>query len=141
MLARCLHATLGHLLLGLVLRDACRFVDQGAAIFRPRRDDESDASLFDDRIGLGTDARAKEELDNVAQATRDATEQILTVPAAVEPPGDHNVRRSRGSPGNTTGSHIARKRPCIKSNRDFGHASRAARLGTIEDDILHGSPA
>jgi hypothetical protein len=118
-LAGGLHATLGHLLLGLVLGDARRFVDERTAIFRPGRNDEADAPLFNDGVGLGTDPGAKKELDDVAQAAGDAAQQVLALAAAVEAAGNHHIRRSSHAPGHAPGRHIAGHRGRIKGDGDF----------------------
>ena len=82
-LPRELHLALGLLLAALVLRDAGGLFDEQAAIFGLRADDQADPALLDDRVGLGADAGAEEELGDVLQADRRLVDQVLAVAAAM----------------------------------------------------------
>jgi hypothetical protein len=140
-LAGGLHPALGQLLLGLVLGDAGRLVDQRAPVLGPRRDDEADAPLLDDGVGLRAHAGAEEEVDDVAQAADHAAEEVLALAAAVEAARHHHLRWAGRAPGHPSGlggpGHVVR----VKRQRDLGQACRAPRLGAGEDDVVHGAAA
>jgi hypothetical protein len=140
-LAGRIHPSLGNLLLGLVLGDASGLVDEGAAVFRARRHDKTDAPLFDDGVGLRADPRAQEELDDVAQAAGNPAQQVFALAAAIVPSRDHHFRGAGRPPGDPAGRHVARQGTCIEGNGHLRHPGWTARLGAVEDDVFHGAAA
>ena len=141
MLARGLDAPLGHLLLGLVLRDARCLVDEAATLLRPRRDNEPDASLLNDGVSLGANARAEEELHDVTQPTWHTTKQILALDTAIKAPGHHDLCWAGRAPGYAPGGRVPGQAGGVESQRHFCHASRPAGLRAREDHVIHGSTA
>src|SRR6185503_9808163 len=77
----------------LVLGDARRFLDQLAAIGRPRAENHADLPLLDDGVGLGAEARVHEQLVDVAQPADFAVDQVFALARAIEPARDLDVAR------------------------------------------------
>ena len=86
-----LHLPLGLLLPALVLGDAGGLLDEHAAVLGARRDDEADLALLDDRVGLGADAGAEEEVGDVLQADLRLVDQVLARAVAVEAARDGDL--------------------------------------------------
>ena len=80
-------------LLGFEFRDARGFFDDGAAFHRLGGQNLSDAALFDDRVGIGTEAHTHKHFLNIAQTSHASVNQVLALPAAVQPPADHHFAR------------------------------------------------
>ena len=83
-------ARFGETLLGLELRDAGGFFENRAAIGGTAAEDLADASLLDERVGLGAQAGAHEQFLNVAQAAELAVQQIFAVAGAEQAARDHD---------------------------------------------------
>ena len=135
-LPRLIHLLLGLLLPGLVLGDAGGLFDQHPAIFGARRDDEPDLSLLDDRVRLGADAGAEEQIGDVLEADLGLVDQVLARAVAEEAARD----------GDLGVVAVFDRQPCVgiavlEGHRDLGHAVRAAVLGAVEDDVLHRAAA
>ena len=109
-LLRGLELQLGRAAAGLVLGDAGGFLDQLAAVGRPRAQDHPDLALLDDRVGLGAEPRVHQELVHVAQTAHLAVDQILAVAGSVETPGDFHVAREGAGELVEFGIHAARRR-------------------------------
>ena len=69
-LPRAFQLRLGQTLLGLVFSDARGFFDDRAPVGRLVRKNLADAALLDDGVALRAQARAAEQILNVAQARR-----------------------------------------------------------------------
>jgi hypothetical protein len=133
-LPRLVHLPFGGLLLGLELRDARGLLDEVAAILGLGRDDEADAALLDDRVGLGADARAEEEVRHVHETNRGLVDEVLALARAIEAARD----------GDLGVVLVLRRREAIgvvEGQRHLGERVRTARLGAVEDDVVHGLAA
>jgi hypothetical protein len=141
MLARRVHAALGGLLLGLVLGDARGLVEQAAPVIGTRRDDESDAPLLDDGVGLRAHARAQEKLHDVSEARRHAVEKVFAVAAAIETTGHHHLLGTYGAPGDAAWRGVRAKRQRIEGQRHLRQTGRTPGFGAGEDHVIHGAAA
>jgi hypothetical protein len=86
-----LELALGRLLLELELGDAGGLFDDVPAVLRAGRHDLPDAALLDDRVGLGADSGAQEEVGDVAQAAGHLVEEVVRRPVAEQPPRDGDL--------------------------------------------------
>ncbi len=86
----------GQPLARLVLGDAGRLFDDGAAIGRLAAQDLADASLLDDGVGLGAKAGAHEDVLNVAQAAELAVQQVLAFAGAEQAARDLDLAGLEG---------------------------------------------
>jgi hypothetical protein len=71
-----------------VLAQARSLLDQQAALARLGGHDLLDPSLRDHRVGLLAEARVRQYLDHVREATAGAVQPVATVAGAVEPTHD-----------------------------------------------------
>ena len=90
-LARLIELLLGGLLLRLELGDARRLFDDRTTILRPAAHDLADTALLDDRVRLGANAGAEEEVGDVAQAARRLVDEVLRGAVAVQAPRDRDL--------------------------------------------------
>ena len=74
-------ARFGQALLGLEFRDPGGFFNDGAAVGGTAAQNLPDASLLDQRVGLGAEARAHEQFLDVAQAAQFSIQQVFAVAA------------------------------------------------------------
>ena len=72
------------------LSDASRLFNDGAALHGLGGEDQADAALFDDGVGVWTQADAHEHLLDVAQAPGAAVDEVFALPGTVQPPADHH---------------------------------------------------
>ena len=72
---------------------ARRLFDNRAPVVRFAAQDLADAPLLDDGVGLRSQARAHEQILNVAQAADFSVQEIFAFARAEEPPGDYNFAR------------------------------------------------
>jgi hypothetical protein len=86
-----LELLLGRLFLGLELGDAGRLLDDRAAVGGTRRHDLADAALLDDRVRLGADAGAEEEVGHVAQPARLLVDEVVRRAVAEQAPRDGDL--------------------------------------------------
>ena len=134
-LAGLLEPALRCLALVLVAGDAGGLLDDEAALLRPGRDDEPDAALLNDGVGLArADAGAEEELLHVAEADLAAVEFVFAVAVAVEATGDLDLGMVAEGCG-----HIAAV--VLHRERDLRHAHGAMVLGAREDQLVHALAA
>ncbi len=70
---------------------ARRLLDDGAAVVRLGAEQLADPLLPDDGVALRPQARAHEDVLNVAQAAELAVQQVLALAGAEEPPGNHDL--------------------------------------------------
>ncbi len=80
----------------LVLRDAGRFLDQHAPIGGPRREDQPDLALLDDRVGLGAQAGVHQQFVDVPEPALGAVNQVLALARPIEPA--HQLDVAAGGP-------------------------------------------
>ena len=78
----------GEAALGLVHGDAGGFFDDGAAVHGLGVEDEADAALLDDGVGIGAEAHGHEEFGDVAEADRATVEEIFALAGAVQAAAD-----------------------------------------------------
>ena len=90
-LPRALQLRLRQALLGLVFSDPRGFLDDGAPVRRLVRKNLPDASLLDDRVALRAQARAAEQILNVAQPRGVAVDQIFALARPVQAPRDGDL--------------------------------------------------
>src|ERR1019366_9429069 len=84
-------------LAGLELGDAGGLFDDGAAVGRFAAEDLSDATLFDDGVGLRPEARSHEDVLNVAQTAEFSVEQVFAFTGAEQAAGDCDLSRLEGA--------------------------------------------
>ena len=130
-----LHFPFGLLLPALELGDAGRFLDEEAPVFRLRADDEPDLALFDDRVRLRADAGAEEEIGDVLQADGRFVDQVLAVARAVEAARDGDLGVVFVFEREVGGVVV------VEGEGDLGVIGRRARLGPVEDHVLHRAAA
>ena len=115
------------LLARAVFDDACRFLEDAAAVLALLGEDLTDAALADDRVALLAHAGITEELDDIAQAARRLVDVVFALAAAVHAAGDHDLRKVH--------------RQCVvlvvKDERNLAVAQTLALLGAVEDHVLH----
>ena len=128
--ARLLHLALGLLLVRLELGDAGGLLDQVAALFGLGGDDQADAPLLDDRVGLGAHAGAEEQRRHVHQAHGHLVDHVRAVAVARKLARDRDLGVVA-----VLLRHVARV--VVEGERHFGEAVRTARLGAVEDDVVH----
>ncbi len=133
-LARELHLALRHLAALLVLGDAGGLVDEHAPVLRTRAHDLTDAPLLDDRVRLGADAGAEEELGHVAQAHLGLVDEVLARPVAEEAAGHADLRvvaELEREGGGVFGVRV------VEGDGHLREPVRPARLRAVEDHVLH----
>src|SRR5262249_29380766 len=86
-----LEPKLGEPLLRFELRNSRSFFDDRTTIERLARENLSDASLFDDRVRLRSQAGSHEDVLDVAQPAQLSVQQVLTFTRAEEAPGDNDL--------------------------------------------------
>ncbi len=137
-LAREIHLALGLTAALLVLGDAGGLFDEQAPIFRTRAHDLTDAALLHDRVGLGTDTGAEEQIRDVAQADLSLVDQVFAGAVTEQPARDRDLgivpvlRREQLR---------VRRIGVVERERDLREAVRAARLGAVEDHVFHRAAA
>ena len=94
-LARMADAGFGFLAALLVLGDAGGFLEIHAQVFRPRLDDLADHPLLDDRIAARSQARAQEQVGDVAPTTARAIEVVVAGRVATDGALDRNLVEGR----------------------------------------------
>ena len=91
--ARSLQPGFGKFALRFELRNARGLFDQRTAIHGLRAEKLSDASLFDDCVTVGSEARSKKDVLNVSQTARLAVHHVDAFTASVEPPLNDDLAR------------------------------------------------
>ena len=89
----------GEALLGLKFGYACGFFNDGAAFHGLGGEDEADAALFDDGVGIRTEADTHEHFLNITKSADAAVDEIFALAGAVQAPRDHYFARLRGEDG------------------------------------------
>ncbi len=101
----------------------------GAAVLRPRAEDLADAALLDDGVAFRPEARAHEQVLNVAQAGQAAVDQVLAFARPVQAPGDGDFARL-----------VGRVLRVVHGHGDQGHAGGLAIARSGEDHVFHSRP-
>ena len=117
----------GALLAALVLRDARRLLDEGAALLGAALKDRVELALRDDRMGLLAQSGVVEDILDVHQAARARVDQVLAFTRTVHAPSDRDLVEVHGK-------HVV---AVVEHQGDLGHADGLARGGSGEDDVLH----
>ena len=90
---RILKPRFGQALLRLELRDARCFFENRATISGTAAQNLPNASLLDQRVGLGSQARSHEQFLNIAQAAQLSVQQVFAVAGAEQAARDHDLAR------------------------------------------------
>ena len=114
-------------LLGLVFRYSRGFLKDRAPVFRPAAQDQVNLPLLHDRVGAPSHAGIHKKLVDVAQPARRLVEKILTLPVAINAPGDTNLIPFDAQFLFALG----------KSQRNFGHPKRLSAVGSAENHVRH----
>src|SRR5262249_3396633 len=107
--------------------DAGGFLEDGAAFLRRRLEQNVNAALLDDAVGIRAGAAAEKEVLDVLEAADLAVDEILVLAAAISAARDLHFL---GLGGEMTADVVER-------HRDFGETQAAARRRAVEDDVGH----
>src|SRR5205823_4393581 len=144
--ARPLHLALGGELAAAEARRTRRLLDEQAHFFGLGVHELLDAPLLDDRVRLGADAGAKEQLGDVPQTAGHPVDEVLGLAGAKVAPGDGDLARlgeRRGQPLVDAVAVARGRRPfevplvALEQQCHLGHAERPALAVAGEDDVLH----
>src|SRR5258708_3560755 len=86
---------LGEALFGFEFRDAGGLFDNGAALHRLSRENQADAALLDNGVGVRAKADAHEHFLNVTEPSDAAIDQVLALARTIEAPADNDFPRFR----------------------------------------------
>ena len=107
--------------------DARRFFEQLAAIVRAIGQERVDHLAFDDDARVGAQARAAQQIRDVAQTAGRAVEEVVALARSRQPPRDHHfLERDR-----------QRAVFVREVERDLGDVHRAPRRRSLKDDFFH----
>ena len=114
----------------LVLGDTGGFLDEVAQILGLGLDQLADHALLDDRVAARPEARAEEDVGNVAAPALGAVEEIGVLSVAGHPAADGDFGKGRV---------LAHQRvvAVVEDQLDGGLGHRLAGVGAVEDDIGH----
>jgi len=110
-----------------VLRDACRFLENGAALHGVGAQKLVDIALLHDRHGAGAPAGVHHQLAHVPQADGVLVDQVLALAGAVEPAADRDLFVV----------DVERRIRVVEDQRDLREADTLSPIGAGEDDVLH----
>ena len=110
----------------LVAGDAGGLLDEDPALPGLGRQHVVQALLVHQRVGLGIDAGAGEQVLDVAQPARIAVEEILALTRAVEATGHADLAPRHGEPA-----------VILEDEAHLRHAERLAGRRAVEDHVLH----
>jgi hypothetical protein len=117
--------------LALVLRDACGLLEHGAALLGLRRQDLVDLALRHDRVAGPADAGVHEKFLDVLEPAGLAVERVLALAVAVHAARDLDLVKL-----------AAELRLALRQQeRNFADLRRLARVGALEDHVLHFAAA
>lgn len=109
------------------LEDACRLLDDRAAILGTRRQDAVELALAHDHVLLSPDASVGEQLLDVEQPAGGAVHRVLALPGPKQRPGDRHLRQvHRQPPGGV-----------VDGERHLGTAECRPFHRPGEDDVVH----
>ena len=129
-LARVGDPPLGLLAALLVLGYAGGLLEEDAQLLGLGLDHARDHALLDDRVRAGTEARAEEEVVDVAAPDRDVVDVVARVAVAREHALDRDLGVLAPLPADAPGA-------VVEVQLDRGAADRLAVTGTVEDHVLH----
>src|SRR4029077_15220613 len=84
---------------GLEFRDAGGFFDDGAALHGFGGENQADAALLDDGVGVRPEADAHEHFLDIAEPPDAAVDQVFALAGAIEAPADDDFARLHGHNG------------------------------------------
>src|SRR5262249_55326861 len=116
--------------LGLARLEAANaggLLEDGAAGARGGLQQNIEAALLDDAVGVGPGARAEEEVFDVLEAADLAVDEVLAFAGAVDAAGDLHFF-GFGGEGLAT---------IVEGHRDLGEAEALAAGAAVEDDVRH----
>lgn len=129
-LARVVQAVLGFAAALLVLRHAGGFLEEHAQLFRLRLDDPRDHALPDDRVGARPEARAEEDVLDVAAARRQVVDVVARRAVAREHALHGDLAVLAPLPGRAAVG-------VVEDQLDAGPAAGLACGRAVEDHVLH----
>ena len=112
------------------LRDARRLLEEGAAVLRTAVEDVLHAVLADDAHAVVADARVGKELVDILEAAAGAVDEVLALPAAVEPARHRHLAEVHGQ-----------RAVVVENQRDLRDVQRTPLRRAREDDVLRARAA
>ena len=114
----------------LVLRDPRRLFEEDAQLLRLRLDHAADHALLDDGVGARAQARAEEQVVDIATTDRNVVDVIRRVTVAAQHPLDRQL--GVAAPLSTDPTLAV-----VEEELHRGTADRRALARAVEDDVLH----
>ena len=114
-------------LLELEAADAGGLFEDHAAVLGRRLQEHVDLALLDHAIGLRAQARARQQIADVAQPAGIVIDQILALAATIDPPRDLDLRRIDGQ----------KAAGVVQRERDLGGVHSPAGGRAVENDVGH----
>ena len=118
----------------LVFGDACGLFQKEAQLFRFGFDDAADGALTNDGVGPRAEAGAQKHVLDIAAAYR----LVVDVIAGGAVPGQNTLDGDLGKLAPLAASAVV---GIVKHQLHAGAARRLARVGAVENDVLHGLAA
>ena len=118
----------------LVFRDAGGLFEEDAQLLRLRLDHTRNHALLDDRVRAGPEARAEEQIVDVAPAHGDVVDVVRRVAVARQDALDRQF-------GVLAPLSADAPAAVVEGKLDGGAADRLAVAGAVEDHVLHGLAA
>ena len=112
------------------LRDARRLLEEGAAVLRTAVEDILHAVLADDAHAVVADARVGKELVDILEAAAGAVDEVLALPAAVEPARHRHFAEVHGQ-----------RAVVVEDQRDLRDVEWPPLRRAREDDVLRARAA
>ena len=137
-LARLVHLRFGLLAAGFVLGDAGGFFDDHAPVFGARRNDETNFALLNDRVGLGSDASAQEQVGYVFEADGRLVDGVFAGAVAIQSARNGDlcvVAELERQALSCLGVGV------VEGEGDLGHPVGATAGGPGKNDVRHGTSA
>src|SRR5579884_1884554 len=117
--------------LGFEAADAGGFLKDGAAVLGRGLQEDIDAALLDDAIGVAAGATAQKEVLNILQAADLIVDEVLAFTATVDAASDLHFLGRCGQGAAAV----------VEGHGDFGDAQAAPRCRAIENHIRHFAAA
>lgn len=112
------------------LRDARRLLEEGAAVLRAAVEDILHTVLADDAHAVVADARVGKELVDILEAAAGAVDEVLALPAAVEPARHRHLAEVHGQ-----------RAVVVEDQRDLRDVEWPPLRRAREDDVLRARAA
>src|SRR5262249_51151636 len=114
-------------LLGLEPADAGGLLEDGPAFLGRGLQEDVDAALLDDAIGVGPGAGAEEQIFDVLEPAELVVDEVFAFARAVDAAGDLDLVGLGGESAAAV----------VEGHGNFGQAEAAAGRGAVEDDVGH----